>query len=120
MGTSIVGTIVAHHYTSVVGRTISVLDAPASSQWLPRFDDPRILVDEALRETLMHDLGAAGLDTSALFDAAGGVIDSYRHRTTDRRGGARGRFARAADFAHHVPEGGTSSDELKFAAHPVC
>lgn len=62
LGTSIVGTIVA--------RTISVLGAPVSAQWLPRFDDPRILVDEALRDTLLGDLGHAGLDASALFDAA--------------------------------------------------
>jgi hypothetical protein len=70
LGTSIVGTIVAHHYASVVERTISVLGASASAQWQPRFADPQILVDEALRDTLLRDLGAAGLDASALFDAA--------------------------------------------------
>jgi EmrB/QacA subfamily drug resistance transporter len=69
-GTSIVGTIVAHHYASVVARTISVLGTSVSAQWLPRFDDPRILVDESLRDTLLGDLGRAGLDAPALFDAA--------------------------------------------------
>jgi EmrB/QacA subfamily drug resistance transporter len=70
LGTSIVGTIVAHHYASVVTRTFSVLGPTVSTQWLPRFDDPRILVDDALRDTLLGDLGRAGLDASALFDAA--------------------------------------------------
>ncbi|SAL65277.1 major facilitator transporter [Caballeronia peredens] len=70
LGTSIVGTIVAHHYASVVERTISVLGAAASAQWSPRLSDPRILVDEALRERLLAELGAAGLDAPALLDAA--------------------------------------------------
>ncbi len=70
LGTSIVGTIVAHHYASVVSRTISVLGTSAASQWRPRFIDPRILVDEALRDTLLSELRTAGLDAPALFDAA--------------------------------------------------
>ncbi len=70
LGTSIVGTIVAHHYASVVTRTISVLGAGAAAQWQPRFADPRILVDEALRDTVLRELTAAGLDAPALFDAA--------------------------------------------------
>jgi len=70
MGTSIVGTIVAHHYASVVARTVSVLGPSVSAQWLPRLSDPRILVDEALRERILAELGAAGLDGPALFDAA--------------------------------------------------
>jgi hypothetical protein len=70
MGTSIVGTIVAHHYASVVERTVSVLGPSVAAQWLPRMADPRILVDEALREKLLGELGTAGLDAPALFDAA--------------------------------------------------
>jgi EmrB/QacA subfamily drug resistance transporter len=79
MGTSIVGTIVAHHYASVVERTVSVLGPAASAQWLPRFVDPRILVDEQLRDTLMHDLGAASLDASALIDAARDALVASIH-----------------------------------------
>jgi EmrB/QacA subfamily drug resistance transporter len=70
MGTSIVGTIVAHHYASVVERTLSVLGPSVSAQWLPRLDDPRILVDEVLRGRLLAELGTAGLDGPALFGVA--------------------------------------------------
>ncbi len=56
-------------YANVVERTMSVLGASVSAQWLPRFSDPRILVDDVQRDTLLGDLGA-GLDASALFDAA--------------------------------------------------
>ncbi|KDR39410.1 MFS transporter [Caballeronia glathei] len=70
LGTSIVATIVAHHYRSVVGRTISVIGEPAASTWLPRFADPRILIDDGLRLTLMRDLRPSGLDARALIDAA--------------------------------------------------
>ena len=70
LGTSIVATIVAHHYRSVVARTISVIGEPAASTWLPRFADPRILIDEGLRERLIGDLRPAGLDAQALIDAA--------------------------------------------------
>jgi MFS family permease len=79
MGTSIVGTIVAHHYASVVGRTISVLGTQVSAQWAPRFTDPRILVDEAMRDGLMAELGRAGLDASALFDAARDALVASIH-----------------------------------------
>lgn len=70
MGTSIVGTIFSHHYASVVERTMSVLGPSASAQWTPRLSDPRILVDEALRDRVLSKLGAAGLDAPALVDAA--------------------------------------------------
>lgn len=70
MGTSIVGTIVSHHYASVVVRTMSVLGPSASAQWTPRLSDPRILVDETLRDRVFSELGAAGLDAPALVDAA--------------------------------------------------
>ncbi|WP_277185650.1 MFS transporter [Caballeronia sp. BR00000012568055] len=79
MGTSIVGTIVAHHYASVVGRTISVLGTQVSAQWVPRFTDPRILVDETMRDGLMAELARAGLDASALFDAARDALVASIH-----------------------------------------
>jgi EmrB/QacA subfamily drug resistance transporter len=70
LGTSIVATIVAHHYANVVSRTIRVLGEPAASTWLPRFADPRILIDDGLRQRLVTDLQPTGLDSQALVDAA--------------------------------------------------
>lgn len=70
LGTSIVATIVAHHYANVVARTIRVIGEPAASTWLPRFADPRILIDDGLRQRLVADLRPTGLDAQALVDAA--------------------------------------------------
>lgn len=49
LGTSVVAVIVQHHYRDVITRTLRVLGEPASTVWLPRFDDPRILIDSVLR-----------------------------------------------------------------------
>lgn len=70
LGTSIVTTVVSHHYRSVVTRTMSVLGEPAASQWQPRFVDLRILIDEASRIRLIADMKPSGLDTLALIDSA--------------------------------------------------
>ncbi|SAL54687.1 EmrB/QacA family drug resistance transporter [Caballeronia terrestris] len=70
LGTSIVATIVAHHYRNVVERTMRVIGEPAATTWLPRFADPRILIDEGLRQALFADLRPTGLDAQALVDAA--------------------------------------------------
>ena len=70
LGTSIVATVVAHHYRDVVTRTISVLGEPAASQWRPRFVDLRILIDDASRVKLIADMKPSGLDTLALIDTA--------------------------------------------------
>ncbi|MBB5447732.1 EmrB/QacA subfamily drug resistance transporter [Paraburkholderia sp. WSM4177] len=70
LGTSIVATVVQHHYRNVVTRTISVLGEPASSQWRPRFVDLRILIDDASRTQLIADMKTSGLNTLALIDSA--------------------------------------------------
>jgi EmrB/QacA subfamily drug resistance transporter len=70
LGTSIVATIVSHHYRNVVTRTLSVIGEPAATVWLPRFADPRILIDEGLRRTLVADLQPTNLDAAALVAAA--------------------------------------------------
>lgn len=70
LGTSIVATVVSHHYRNVVTRTISVLGQPAASQWQPRFVDLRILIDDASRVKLIADMKSSGLDTLALIDSA--------------------------------------------------
>jgi hypothetical protein len=70
LGASIVATIVAHHYRSAMERTLSVLGPQVAPVWMPRLDDPRILVDEALRARVTADLGGAGLDAFAMISAA--------------------------------------------------
>jgi len=70
LGTSIVATVVQHHYRDVVTRTISVLGEPAASQWRPRFVDLRILIDEASRQKLIADMKPTALNTLALIDTA--------------------------------------------------
>jgi len=70
LGTSIVATVVQHHYRDVVTRTMSVLGEPAASQWRPRFVDLRILIDDASRLKLIADMKPSGLDTLALIDTA--------------------------------------------------
>ncbi|WP_144107742.1 MFS transporter [Paraburkholderia sp. BCC1886] len=70
LGTSIVATVVQHHYRDVVTRTMSVVGEPAASQWRPRFVDMQILIDEAARLKLIADMKATGLNTAALIDTA--------------------------------------------------
>jgi EmrB/QacA subfamily drug resistance transporter len=70
LGTSIVATVVSHHYRDVVTRTMNVLGEPVAAQWLPRFVDPRILIDEALRTKLIADMKPAGLNPLIFIDAA--------------------------------------------------
>ncbi|HZZ12534.1 MAG TPA: MFS transporter, partial [Paraburkholderia sp.] len=70
LGTSIVATVVAHHYRDVVTRTINVLGAPAAAQWRPRFVDLRILIDDALRLKLIADMKPSGIDPLVLIDTA--------------------------------------------------
>jgi EmrB/QacA subfamily drug resistance transporter len=70
LGTSIVATVVQHHYHDVVTRTMSVLGEPAVTQWQSRFVDLRILIDEASRLKLLADTKASGLNTAALIDTA--------------------------------------------------
>jgi hypothetical protein len=70
LGTSIVATIVNRRYETGVADALQVLGEPVASRWLPRLADPRILIDPALRDTLLADLNRAGLAGSALIEAA--------------------------------------------------
>ncbi|MDE1180736.1 MFS transporter [Paraburkholderia sp.] len=70
LGTSIVATIVSHHYSNVVTRTISVLGESVATQWLPRFVDVRILIDDASRTQLIADMHASGLNPVVFIDTA--------------------------------------------------
>ena len=79
LGTSVVATIVQHHYRDVITRTIRILGEPQASTWLPRFDDPRILIDGALRAKLLTDLKPSGLDGPALVESARGVLVQSIH-----------------------------------------
>jgi len=79
LGTSVVATIVQHHYRDVITRTLRVLGEPASTAWLPRFDDPRILIDSVLRGKLLADLVPAGLDGPALIESAREVLVQSIH-----------------------------------------
>jgi EmrB/QacA subfamily drug resistance transporter len=79
LGTSVVAVIVQHHYRDVITRTLRVLGEPASIAWLPRFDDPRILIDSALRTKLLADLAPAGLDGPALIESAREVLVQSIH-----------------------------------------
>ena len=103
LGTSIVATVVQHHYRNVVTRTMSVLGEPAASQWRPRFVDLRILIDDASRTQLIADmrLGAQYARADRYRTRCARAVDSYRC-LADGGGIAGGRAAGAADLAHHV------------------
>jgi EmrB/QacA subfamily drug resistance transporter len=79
LGTSIVATIVQHHYRDVITHTLRVLGAQAAQTWLPRFSDPRILIDPALRTQALSDLVRAGLDGPALVESARAVLVQSIH-----------------------------------------
>ncbi len=79
LGTSVVATIVQHHYRDVMTRTLRVLGEPAFSRWLPRFDDPRILIDSALRASLLSDIKPSGLDGAAMVESAREVLVQSIH-----------------------------------------
>jgi EmrB/QacA subfamily drug resistance transporter len=79
LGTSVVATIVQHHYREIVTQTMRVLGAPAAATWLPRFSDPRILIDPALRAQALADLSRAGLDGPALVESARAALVQSIH-----------------------------------------
>jgi EmrB/QacA subfamily drug resistance transporter len=67
LGTALVGTLVNHLYVS---RVRDMLDAAHGSQWLPRLNDPQILINKAAQGTLVAELDALGLQGLALIEAA--------------------------------------------------
>jgi EmrB/QacA subfamily drug resistance transporter len=79
LGTSILATIVNHRYAAGVGDALRVLGPEVSARWLPQLADPRVLVDETLRDTLLGQLHAAGLDGAALLDTTRRVLVQSIH-----------------------------------------
>ncbi|HEY1610176.1 MAG TPA: MFS transporter [Paraburkholderia sp.] len=79
LGTSIVATIVNHRYAAGVGDALQVLGAPVAAVWQPKLADPRVLVDSALREALLAQMHASGLDGAALFEAVRRVLVDAIH-----------------------------------------
>jgi hypothetical protein len=79
LGTSIVATIVNRRYASGVEDSLRVLGETVASAWRPKLADPRILVDENLRDSLLIEMKRAGLEGPALFDAARHVLVQSIH-----------------------------------------
>ncbi|GLU33629.1 MFS transporter [Trinickia caryophylli] len=69
LGTSIIATIVNHSYATGVAASLGVLGPDAAAHWLSRLADPRVLVDGTLRDALLGELRAAGLDGAALIES---------------------------------------------------
>lgn len=88
LGTSIVATIVNHRYAAGVGEALQVLGEQAAAVWEPRLADPRVLVDESLRASLLAQMNAAGLDGGALIDVARRVLVDSIHVGIALTGGA--------------------------------
>jgi hypothetical protein len=79
LGTSIVATIVNHRYAAGVGDALAVLGAPLQARWLPQLGDPRVLIDPSLRDALVVQLKAAGLDGAGLIEAVRRVLVDAIH-----------------------------------------
>jgi len=79
LGTSIVATIVNRRYASGVQDSLRVLGDAVTSEWQPKLGDPRILVDESLRDSLLIELKRAGFEGPALLDAARHVLVQSIH-----------------------------------------
>ncbi|WP_429314823.1 MFS transporter [Paraburkholderia sp. GAS448] len=88
LGTSIVATIVNRRYLAGVEDSLRVLGEPAASTWLPHLSDPRILIDETLRDSLLAHLAKAGLNGAGLVDAARHVLVQSIHIGVMLTGGA--------------------------------
>jgi EmrB/QacA subfamily drug resistance transporter len=67
LGTALVGTLVNHLYVSRVRDT---LEAAHASQWLPRMNDPQILINKTAQGELVTQIDALGQHGAALIEAA--------------------------------------------------
>jgi EmrB/QacA subfamily drug resistance transporter len=76
LGTALVGTLVNHLYVSRVRDT---LDAAHAAQWLPRLNDPQILINKAAQGTLVAELDALGHQGLVLIEAARESLVSSIH-----------------------------------------
>lgn len=67
LGTALVGTFVSRIYVKGVKTSLAALHADA---WVPRLNDPQILVNQQGQAQLMRQLQAVGLDGHTLLEAA--------------------------------------------------
>lgn len=88
LGTSVLATVVNHHYAAGVADALSVLGSAAEAHWLPHLADPRVLVDASLRDTLLGEMRMAGIDGIALLDATRRVLVQSIHVGIGMAGGA--------------------------------
>ncbi|MFC0696269.1 MFS transporter [Paraburkholderia humisilvae] len=79
LGTSVVAMIVNRRYAPGVDNALRVFGEPLAAKWRPAFADPRILIDEGLRDSLLVQLKRAGLDGPALLDVARHVMVQSIH-----------------------------------------
>jgi len=66
LGTAIVGTMVSHSYFSGVESTLR----GASAQWLPKLNDPQMLVNPAAQTEFLAQLAHQGQDGTSLIEIA--------------------------------------------------
>jgi EmrB/QacA subfamily drug resistance transporter len=76
LGTALVGTLVNHLYAS---RVQAMLESAHASQWLPRLDDPQMLINAHAQSQFIAELQAVGQDGRALVDAARLALVSSIH-----------------------------------------
>jgi EmrB/QacA subfamily drug resistance transporter len=76
LGTALVGTLVNHLYAS---RVQAALESAHASQWLPRVDDPQILVNAHAQHQFITELQALGQNGHALIEAARLALVSSIH-----------------------------------------
>jgi EmrB/QacA subfamily drug resistance transporter len=67
LGTALVGTLVNHLY---VNRVHDALLSAGAGQWLPRLNDPQILINKSAQGELLAQIAAAGQNGPALIEAA--------------------------------------------------
>jgi len=70
---------VNRRYLAGVEDSLRVLGEPVASKWLPHLSDPRILIDESLRDALLAQFAKAGLNGAGLVDAARHVMVQSIH-----------------------------------------
>ncbi|MDB5854656.1 MAG: transporter [Herminiimonas sp.] len=76
LGTALVGTLVNHLYVSRVRDTLDVAHA---AQWLPRLNDPQVLINKAAQGKLVAELDALGQQGLVLIEAARESLVSSIH-----------------------------------------
>lgn len=79
LGTTIVGTLVNRWYASGVADAIGSYDGTPAAEPVLRVLDPRILIDPSLRDALLADMHALGMDGAPLVETARQTLVSAVH-----------------------------------------